>query len=354
MPPAIPPAERLLNLVIALVNTPVRMTKEQVRASVAGYGDARSDEAFERMFERDKDTLRELGMPVLTVTHAGHGDDVGYRIDTAHWSMPPIELTAAELGVLALAAQVWQDQSLRADSTRALTKLRAVGTQAQAHDLVAGLAPRVRAGGDAFGPLVDAVQNRQAVRFTYHAATTGEVRERTVEPWKLLARRGGWVLLARDRDRGASRSFRLRRIRGSVRPVGAPGGFEAPTVQELADASHAWVGEGPERTALLAVTPQRAGALRARASGPAVGVDLPAGAAQVLQGRDLVAVPYRLGWELAEEVVRYGDAVVVLDPPEVRDAVVRMLRVAATLDRLRRADDTPDVRVADSEEARGA
>lgn len=114
------------------------------------------------------------------------------------------------------------------------------------------------------------------------------------------------------------------------------------------------MGEGPERTALLAVTPQRAGALRARASGPAVGVDLPAGAAQVLQGRDLVAVPYRLGWELAEEVVRYGDAVVVLDPPEVRDAVVRMLRVAATLDRLRRADDTPDVRVADSEEARGA
>ena len=333
MPPAIPPAERLLNLVIALVNTPGRMTKEQVRTSVAGYGDARSDEAFERMFERDKDTLRELGMPVLTVTHAGHGDDVGYRIDTATWSLPPIELTAAELGVLALAAQVWQDQSLRADSTRALTKLRAVGTAPEAHDLVAGLAPRVRAGGDAFAPLVDAVQNRQAVRFTYHAATTGEVRERRVEPWKLLARRGGWVLLARDRDRDASRSFRLSRIRGAVRPVGSPGGFAAPTPQELADASHAWVGDGPERTALLAVAPQRAGALRARATTVPDDVDLPPGADVVLTGRDLVAVPYRLDWELAEEVVGYGDAVVVLHPVEVRDSVVGMLRVAATLDR---------------------
>ncbi|GIG39854.1 helix-turn-helix transcriptional regulator [Cellulomonas phragmiteti] len=356
MPPAIPPAERLLNLVIALVNTPGRMTKEQVRASVAGYGDARSDEAFERMFERDKDTLRDLGMPVLTVTHAGHGDDIGYRIDTAHWSLPPIELTAAELGVLALAAQVWQDQSLRADSTRALTKLRAVGEAPEAHDLVAGLAPRVRAGGDAFAPLVDAVQNRQAVRFTYHAATTGEVRERRVEPWKLLARRGGWVLLARDRDRDASRSFRLSRIRGPVRPVGGPGGFAPPTVQELAEASRAWMGgDGPDRTALLAVTPQRAGALRARATTVPDNAVLPAGAADVLAGRDLVAVPYRLDWELAEEVVAYGDAVVVLDPPQVRDAVVGMLRVAATLDRLRPPGAAHlAARHDDVEEARGA
>ncbi|MCC2333244.1 helix-turn-helix transcriptional regulator [Cellulomonas wangsupingiae] len=351
MPPAIPPAERLLNLVIALVNTPGRMTKEQVRSSVAGYGDAPSDDAFERMFERDKDTLRELGVPVLTVTHAGHGDDIGYRIDTAHWSLPPIELTAAELGVLGLAAQVWQDQSLRADSTRALTKLRAVGAAPEAHDLVAGLAPRVRAGGDAFGPLVDAVQNRQAVQFTYHAATTGEVRERHVEPWKLLARRGGWVLLARDRDRGASRSFRLRRIRGAVRPLGEPGGFPAPTAAELAEASRAWMGDGPERTALLAVTPERAGALRARATRVPPDAALPAGAEQVLRGRDLVAVPYRIDWELAEEVVGYGDAVLVLDPPQVRDAVLGLLRVAATLDRRRPpAGD----RRADVEEARGA
>ena len=352
MPPAIPPAERLLNLVIALVNTTGRMTKEQVRASVAGYGDARSDDAFERMFERDKDALRELGVPVLTVTHAGHGDDIGYRIDTAHWSLPPIELTAAELGVLALAAQVWQDQSLRADSTRALTKLRAVGTAPEAHDLVAGLAPRVRAGGEAFAPLVDAVQNRQAVRFTYHAATTGEVRERRVEPWRLLARRGGWVLLARDLDRDASRSFRLSRIRGPVRPVGEPGGFAPPTAEELAEAARTWGAAGPEQTALLAVTPGRAGALRARATQAPSDVALPTGAADVLAGRDLLAVPFRVDWELAEEVVGYGDAVVVLDPPQVRDAVVGMLRVAATLDARPAHHEAPHR--TDVEEARGA
>ncbi|GCD20310.1 protein PafB [Cellulomonas algicola] len=335
MPPAIPPAERLLNLVIALVNTSGRMTKEQVRASVAGYQDAPSDDAFERMFERDKDTLRELGIPVLTVTDAGHGDDIGYRIDAEQYALAPLDLTAGELGVLAMAAQLWQDQSLRADTSRALTKLRAVGAAPQSTDLVAGLAPRVRSGGGAIGPLLDAVQARQVVRFVYRAANTGEVRERTVEPWKLLARRGGWLLVGRDRERDAARSYRLSRVEGTVRLVGAPGAFEPPPAEELAAALHPWE-ERPERVATLAVLPERAGAARARAvpapvDAPDVWSDPRAAAA--LAQRDVVHVPFRLDWELAEELVGYGDAVVVLDPPSVRHAVLHLLRTAATLDR---------------------
>ncbi|HWJ84465.1 MAG TPA: WYL domain-containing protein [Cellulomonas sp.] len=317
-------AERLLNLVIALVNTPGRMTKEQVRRTVAGYGDATSDDAFERMFERDKDTLRELGVPVLTVTDASHGDDVGYRIDLDTYALAPIDLTAAELGVLTMAAELWQDRSLRADSTRALTKLRAVGQAPGSTDLVAGLTPRVRDGGGAFAPLVDAVQSRQAVRFTYRAATSGEVRERVVEPWKLLARRGGWVLVGRDRDRGASRSFRLSRIEGTVRTVGPAGAFEAPTDDELGDALASW-DSGTRGIATLAVLPERASALRTR--------HVPDDETHVaIEGRDVLRVPYRAQWELAEEVVGYGDAVLVLEPASLRDAVLSLLRTAAALD----------------------
>lgn len=330
MAAAIPPAERLLNLVIALVNTAGRMTKEQVRTSVAGYQEAPSDDAFERMFERDKDTLRDLGIPILTVTDAGHGDDIGYRVDLDAYALPPLDLTAGELGVLAMAAQVWQDQTVRADTTRALTKLRAVGDAPESTDLVAGLAPRVRAGGGAFGPLVDAVQARQAVRFTYRAATTGEVRERTVEPWKLLARRGGWVLVGRDRDRDASRSFRLSRVEGSVRTVGEPGSFTAPSPEELADALQTW-GTGPERVATLAILPERASAPRARAV-PAPADEPDRSADPLLAQRDLVHVPFRAEWELAEELVGYGDAVVVLAPEGLRDSVLHLLRTAATLD----------------------
>jgi proteasome accessory factor B len=250
-------AERLLNLLIALVNSRGRMTKEQVRASVAGYADAPSDESFERMFERDKDTLRELGIPLVTVTDPGHGDDIGYRIDLETYALPPIDLTAAELGVLTLAAQTWQDRTMRGDTARALTKLRAVGQGPGETDLVTGLAPRVRSGGGAFAPLLDAAQERQVVRFRYRAANTGEVRERRVEPWQLLARRGGWVLVGRDLDRGASRSYRLTRIEGTVRPVGPPGAFDLPD-QDAVDAALAAWREGPARMATLALLPERA------------------------------------------------------------------------------------------------
>ena len=332
MPDQIHPAERLLNLVIALVNTSARMTKEQIRRSVAGYADAASDDAFERMFERDKDTLRELGIPILTVTGSGHGDDIGYRIDQEAYALPPIDLTAAELGVLSLAAQFWQDSAARVDTSRAITKLRAVGAAPEATDLVAGLAARVSAGGDAFAPLLDAVQARQTVTFRYRAASNGEVLSRVVEPWKLLARRGGWFVVGRDRDREAPRSFRLSRIEGRVRTVGPRDAFGEPDAAALADVLASW-SAGESRVATLAVRPERAEALRARSVDATEQLDLTEPwLARVVADRDVVHVPFTSAWELAEEVVGYGDAVVVLAPQAVRETVLRLLRVAATLD----------------------
>ncbi|MCL2090229.1 MAG: WYL domain-containing protein [Micrococcales bacterium] len=329
---SIPSDERLLDLVIALVNTPTRMTKEQVRTTVAGYADAPTRDAFERMFDRDKDTLRELGVPLVTVTDVGHRDDIGYRIDLEAYALPPVDLTGAELGVLAMAGQVWQDATLRTDSARALTKLRAAAPSAQAGDLAnIGLAARVGAGGAALAPLLDAVQQRWVVRFVYRAAATGEVRTRHVEPWKLAARRGGWLLVGHDQDRGAPRSFRLSRIEGPVQAVGEPGGFAHPDPAEVAAAEQSWMDvAGVARLALL---PERAEALRARA----LPTELPtepgdADGHPALRGRDIVEIAYRATWELAEEVVGYGDAVLVLDPPPVREAVVRLLQAAARLD----------------------
>ncbi|HQY32658.1 WYL domain-containing protein [Actinotalea sp.] len=332
MPDALPPAERLLNLVIALVNTTGRMTKEQIRRSVAGYDTAGSVEAFERMFERDKDTLRDLGVPVVTVSSAAHGDDQGYRVDQDAYALPPMELSAAQLGVLALAAEFWQDQSLRTDAARALTKLRVVGATPSQTDAVVGLAPRIHPAGPALAPLLDAAHARQVVVFTYRAASTGEVLERTVEPWRLIASRGGWYLVGRDQGRDAPRVFRLSRIVGMVRPVGPPAAFTLPADADpralLVSAQHA-----EARTAWLAVAPDRAGALRARAVAPdAVPGGAPADAGAPA-GMDLLAVPYTRHSDLADEVTAYTDAVVVLGPPALRAAVVRRLAAAVAMGR---------------------
>ncbi len=324
MADALPPAERLLNLVIALVNTSGRMTKEQIRSSVAGYDRDGSNEAFERMFERDKETLRELGIPVVTVHGPAHGDDAGYRVDLDAYALPPMELSAAQLAVLGLAAELWQDQTLRADATRGLTKLRVVGATPSATDAVVGLAPRLHSAGPALGPLLDAANARQAVTFTYRAASTGEVLRREVEPWRIIASRGGWYLVGLDRGRGAPRVFRLSRIVGDVTTSGPPEAFTVPADADpmamLVDTQR-----GPERTAWLAVAHDRAGALRSRAlTDPG---EPPAG--PVPAGRDLLAVPY--GRDLADEVVGYTDAVVVLAPDDLRKEVVHRLREAVAM-----------------------
>ena len=310
----VPAAERLLDLVIALTHTRHRMTKAEIRASVNGYSGATSDEAFDRMFERDKDQLRALGLPIVTLTDSTHEDDVGYRIDTAEYELPPVQFSPAEIGVLSLAAQVWQDSSFSADSRRGLTKLRAVSDAADPGRF-AGLSLRVRGPDAAFGELLDAIEDRIAVRFTYRAASTGSTDARTVEPWRLFAKDRGWYLVAFDTDRQAQRLFRLSRIVGKVRRVGEPGQVQIPTQQATTE---------PETTTvLLALAPERASALRARGVAEA-GTTGPT-------GRDVYRLETTDVDRLAEEIAGYTDAVVVLDPPELRAAVLRRLRAAAAL-----------------------
>lgn len=313
-------AERLLALVIALSHTSHRMTKGQIRSGVAGYADARSDEAFERMFERDKDTLRNLGVPLRTLADSTHADDVGYRIDTTAYALPAVDFTPAEVGVLSLAAQVWQDSSLSVQARRGLTKLRATASHSQTMQPATAL--RVRGPDRAFEVVLEAIMARRAVRFSYRAANTGAIADRTVEPWRLFAKDRGWYLVGHDRDRQASRSFRLSRISGRVRPIGPEGAVVIPDDGTGADSV------APTRVR-LAIQPGRAAAVRARA--------IVAPEPQVLGRRDLVEVHTTDPELLAEEVAGYGPAVVVLDPPEVRAAVLRRLRAVAALSAPERA-----------------
>lgn len=312
------PAERLLDLVIALTHAERRMTKSQIRAQVNGYDRTSSPEAFERMFERDKDTLRELGVPLVTDTDAAHADDIGYRIDLDGYELPPIDLTPAEVGVLSLAAQLWSDASLAGPASRGLTKLRAVGP-APEPDATAGLTLRLRAPEAAFESVLEALTRRSAVAFTYRAASTGEVRRRIVEPWRLVNQRRAWYLIGLDRDRAAPRAFRLSRIEGRVRTTGAPGVVVVP---EAFDAGSVLAGAAGERgTARLALLPDRGAALRARANGPTAH----------RADRDVLEVPYDDVETLADEIAGYAEAVVVLGPEPLREAVLRRLRAAAAL-----------------------
>jgi len=205
--------ERLLNLVICLLGAERAVNRSIVRVSVPGYGDAPSDEAFERMFERDKEELRQMGIPIDTVTNI-QGEVEGYRIDQDAYAMPPIDLDPAELAVLGVAARVWDEAALAAAAAAALRKIEATtGERWTAPGMVA---TRPGSGEEALPTLWEATRDRRAVTFTYLARGRDEPEVRIVEPWTTVYREGAWYVVGLSRERADGRAFRLSRIQGSV------------------------------------------------------------------------------------------------------------------------------------------
>jgi len=327
--------ERLLNLVIALVATKLWLTKEQIRRAVPQYDGCESTEAFDRMFERDKEDLRELGVPLVTGSPSALFDDEqGYRIDRDAYPLPEIDFTGQELAVLGLASRVWQQASLAGPAARAMTKLRALGVEVDTESLV-GVEPRVRAAEPAFDPMYAATRDRAPVRFRYRKAD-GEVTDRRLEPWALTSTGGHWYVVGRDVDRGAPRAFRLSRVQGAVR-AGRPGGYEVPVDLDPA----ALVGPpvvADARTAVLRVRAGRGTALRLQAAsvlpgplGGTAGEAADGGRTESGRGAgwDRVELPVGDLWALAEQIASHGPDVVALEPQDLQAATLKLLEGAA-------------------------
>jgi proteasome accessory factor B len=102
--------ERLLGLVVCLLSTRRYLSADQIRAAVPGYPE--QDDLFKRMFERDKEDLRELGVPLETGLNHPFDDDPGYRIRQQAYELPELRLEADEAAVLGLAARVWRRAEL--------------------------------------------------------------------------------------------------------------------------------------------------------------------------------------------------------------------------------------------------
>jgi proteasome accessory factor B len=307
--------ERLLNLVICLLSTRSWLTKEQIRAAVPQYAECATSEAFDRMFERDKEDLRELGIPIVTGTHsAWFEDEQGYHIDRGAYALPDVEFTAEELAVLGLASRVWQQASLAGPAARAVVKLKALGVETDDESLV-GVEPRVRAAEPAFEPLYAATRDHAPVTFAYRSRS-GEATTRRLEPWVLTSRGAHWYVVGYDRDRQARRSFRLSRIEGGVRRIGPTGSYQAPAELDAAELVAPAPEPRDERTAVLRVRAGRAVLLRHRA------LD---GEPASKPGWDLLTVAVGDVTDLASEIAGYGSDVVVLEPADLRMAVVRVL-----------------------------
>jgi predicted DNA-binding transcriptional regulator YafY len=290
---------------MCLLNATRHLTVQEIRDTVPGY-DSDGEEAFRRMFERDKDELREMGIPLET---GGEAND-GYRIPRRDYELGDIDLEPDEAAAVGLASRLWESAPLAGAMGSALLKLRAAGIDAEGP---AALDIRIEAAEQAFAQCWRATQEGRVARFPYRRPG-GSAGVREVEPWGLVSRRARWYLVGHDRAREATRVFRLSRITGPVELVGPEGAVQRPDGLDLSAAVARVDVPEPTETARVLVRPGTGADLRRDAR--AVGEE---------DGWDVLEVPYAVPERLAERVAQYGDSAVVTAPAEARAAVVAHL-----------------------------
>jgi proteasome accessory factor B len=305
------PLERLVNLVALLLESKTPLTFEQIRDKLAEGYEHRDQASAKRMFERDKDVLRDIGVPIEVVATDAWDVEQGYTIDKDGYYLPEIAFTPEEISALYVAARSGGDASAE-DAVRKLLSGAEVG-------ILSGL------GGSGLGgvteasltPAAEAVAGQRCVRFGYRTSR-GESSERTVDAFGLAIRGGHWYLVGQDRDRGQIRSFRLSRVVGELAIQGE--GSEPPPGFRAADHVQAgpW-GPGEARTtATVAFSPDVAWWAANGVAGAEV-------AGTRSDGWVEVRVPWQPGESLAAWVLSFGPDAEAVAPSELRAEVVARL-----------------------------
>ena len=307
------PLERLLNLVGLLLETDRPLTFDEIREMLDAYsGD--NVESAKRKFERDKDVLREYGVPLVMADTDVWGVEQGYQIPRDEYYLAEIQFTPDEVTALYLAAQTGTEETVAEQGVRKLLYGSDGGVLLglAGGPLVAGSDTR----GDRVLAAADAADARRRVRFGYRTSQ-GVVSTRDVDAYGVVFRGGHWYLVGLDREREEIRAFRLSRCTSELEDAGAgsqpPEGFRA--VEHVA--AGPWVPSGDERVS-VAFGPAAA----VRALGAFVGAVVER---TLDDGRSVLSIPSADEGALAALILEYGPDAEVLAPASLRSEIVRRL-----------------------------
>jgi proteasome accessory factor B len=312
-----PKSERLLNLLIMLLVQRRPIAKDRIRELL--YADSRPD-AFEKMFERDKEELRSLGVPVeVEQIDPFFDDEVGYRIPVDEFVLPDVELTPEEAAVVGLASQAWQHATMAQATTDAVRKLTAAGVDVDLGALeITPAGPTAEE--PAFARCWEAVCERNAIEFRHQRWHDAEPLLRHLLPWGVVRTSGRWYVVGYDTDREAERVFRLDRIIGGVTLVGPAHAYTVPPDTDLREVIRRLAPEPVAQRAVLLARKGTGHAFRRRAAEVVEGVDGPD------PGSDWDRISLeRPGRGLVDEVLYHGADVVLVEPTALREQVVARL-----------------------------
>ena len=299
--------ERLINLTIALLATQRYLTKSEIFRTVDGYEG--SAETKERMFERDKDDLRTLGIAIdVGSFDPVFNDEAGYRIRSENYQLDLGEITPTEISLLSLAADAWQGAAFADAAQSAILKLSSIGVPADPID-IPGLSPKLSNSSADLETVTAAIASSDYLIFDY-LATNLESQERTIIPFALSNRTGFWYVSGVDQEIQEVRTFRLDRVQGEIKHRKNKDPFEFPASFELSEADTAEI----HRTAVIDVRKSKGYALRRLA----------------ISGKDLgewdqIKVPIHSLETLGAEILWHGEDVFVHEPSDLREYIVKQL-----------------------------
>jgi len=303
-------SERLVNLVIALLATKRNLTKSEIFRTIEGYEG--SSESMERMFERDKDELRSLGIEIeVSGLDPLFEDEVGYRIRPENFSMDAVGYSPAELAYMSVAAQLWKEVSLDETAQRAIRKLSGVVTPVDLSEIPA-VAPLVLKAPIFLGEIISCITERRMITFSYLDANM-ETNVRHINIYAYFSKDGYWYFTGLDVDKEVLRTFRCDRIQGEIvfskktNSYEIPESFKAETLSREYESGSKCV---------LKVRKGRCSQLRFR--GSVVTVD---------DEFDVVNIEHDFEDEILAQILWHLDDVEVLGPPALRKRTIQSLKL---------------------------
>ena len=302
-------SERLVNLVIALLATKRYLTKSEIFRTIEGYEG--SSESMERMFERDKDELRALGIEIeVSALDPLFDDEIGYRIRFENYVMDHSGFTTNEIAYMSLAAQVWKEEALSEIAQHAMRKLAGLASPIDISEIPA-IAPVLINAPKFLNEIIDCISKRRTIEFVYLDSEM-KTQSRQVNVYSYFSFKGNWYFSGLDLRKMEIRTFKCDRIVGDVSVSKDSKTYEIPEeyISSTGSEENAY-----EQTAQLLVRKGRGSQLRNRASKIVTAEDF-----------DAVDVPYSSENELLSLVLWHLDDVQVLAPSVLRDSVIKSLK----------------------------
>lgn len=296
--------ERLINLTLALLASKRYLSKAEILRNIPGYEG--SPETKERMFERDKDDLRSLGIQIdVNNFDPLFEDEQGYLIKSESFQFAENEFTKEELLLLTMAANLWHDSAVEIDSQNALLKIQSLSGPVE-NDMTTTPTLRITEDWQLLVSIFTAVQNKQILEFSYRG------KKRQVNPYGLYSSNGFWYLIAFEIN--VIKSFKLVRIEGEVDLIGEKDAFEKPDNFNVGN----FLKEESNSVSLVSKLQVRKGAaLSLRNKFTVKDLD---------SEWDLMDIPYTNEQELLEMVLWHGTDLKLIEPASLRQLLVANLK----------------------------